>query len=170
MCIIDVCARLTLLVNIFQKTVHILSILADIKFNVCVCLKGYTEGSTEIQGFTSVGLSNFAYNYNVSLAHTSIIHITVIACASISDPNIKYRKKTSFNEWIKNKIVGFRFTFCYLYEKLAYNEMFKIAFYYKKTVIIKYDNIFSSFKHFGNKASISVVVYPISYMMLCRTF
>jgi len=24
-------------------------------------------------------LSNFAYNYNVSLAHTSIIHITVIA-------------------------------------------------------------------------------------------
>ena len=68
-----------ILVNIFQKTVHILSILADIKFNVCVCLKGYTEGSTEIQGFTSVGLSNFAYNYNVSLAHTSIIHITVIA-------------------------------------------------------------------------------------------
>ncbi|VDI63397.1 Hypothetical predicted protein, partial [Mytilus galloprovincialis] len=40
---------------------------------------GYTEGSTEVQGFTSVGLNNFAYNYNVSLAHTSVIHITVIA-------------------------------------------------------------------------------------------
>ncbi|CAC5407072.1 unnamed protein product [Mytilus coruscus] len=40
---------------------------------------GYTEGSREIQGFTSVGLNNFAYNYNVSLAHTSVIHITVIA-------------------------------------------------------------------------------------------
>ncbi|VDI63401.1 Hypothetical predicted protein [Mytilus galloprovincialis] len=39
----------------------------------------YTEGSTEVQGFTSVGLNNFAYNYNVSLAHTSVIHITVIA-------------------------------------------------------------------------------------------
>ena len=67
------------MVNRFQMTYHILSILPDTKFNVCICLKGYTEGSTEIQGFTSVGLSNFAYNYNVSLAHTSIIHITVIA-------------------------------------------------------------------------------------------
>lgn len=40
---------------------------------------GYTEGSTEVQGFQSVGLSNFAYNYNVTLAHTSVIHITVVA-------------------------------------------------------------------------------------------
>ncbi|VDI80173.1 Hypothetical predicted protein [Mytilus galloprovincialis] len=40
---------------------------------------GYTEGSTEVQGFQSVGLSNFAYNYNVSLPHTSTIHVTVIA-------------------------------------------------------------------------------------------
>ncbi|VDI13269.1 Hypothetical predicted protein, partial [Mytilus galloprovincialis] len=40
---------------------------------------GYTEGSTEVQSFQSVGLSNFAYNYNVSLPHTSTIHVTVIA-------------------------------------------------------------------------------------------
>lgn len=40
---------------------------------------GYSEGSTEIQAYTSVGLNNFAYNYNVTLAHTSLIHITVIA-------------------------------------------------------------------------------------------
>ncbi|VDI08651.1 Hypothetical predicted protein [Mytilus galloprovincialis] len=40
---------------------------------------GYSEGSTEVKGFTSVGLNNFAYNYNISLAHTSVIHITVIA-------------------------------------------------------------------------------------------
>lgn len=42
-------------------------------------ISGYTEGSTEVQGFQSVGLSNFAYNYNVSLPHTSTIHVTVIA-------------------------------------------------------------------------------------------
>ena len=46
---------------------------------VCHCFVGYTEGSTEVQGFQSVGLSNFAYNYNVTLSHTSIIHITVAA-------------------------------------------------------------------------------------------
>ncbi|OPL33013.1 hypothetical protein AM593_08483, partial [Mytilus galloprovincialis] len=40
---------------------------------------GYSEGSTEIQAYTSVGVNNFAYNYNVTLAHTSLIHITVIA-------------------------------------------------------------------------------------------
>lgn len=48
-------------------------------FKKSYLFKGYTEGSTEVQGFTSVGLNNFAYNYNVSLAHTSVIHITVIA-------------------------------------------------------------------------------------------
>ncbi|XP_076086914.1 uncharacterized protein LOC143057491 [Mytilus galloprovincialis] len=40
---------------------------------------GYKEGSTEIQRYTSVGLNTFAYNYNITLTHTSQVHITVIA-------------------------------------------------------------------------------------------
>ncbi|XP_052082402.1 uncharacterized protein LOC127720030 [Mytilus californianus] len=40
---------------------------------------GYKEGSTEIQRYTSVGLNTFAYNYNITLAHTSQVHITVVA-------------------------------------------------------------------------------------------
>ncbi|XP_076085163.1 uncharacterized protein LOC143055975 isoform X1 [Mytilus galloprovincialis] len=40
---------------------------------------GYKEGSTEIQRYTSVGLNTFAYNYNIILAHTSTVHITVVS-------------------------------------------------------------------------------------------
>ena len=32
-------------------------------------LPGYTEGSTEIQGYTSVGVNMFGFNYNVTLIH-----------------------------------------------------------------------------------------------------
>jgi hypothetical protein len=42
-------------------------------------LPGYTEGSTEIQGYTSVGVNTFGFNYNVSLIHSSMIYVTVIA-------------------------------------------------------------------------------------------
>ena len=44
-----------------------------------ITISGYTEGSTEVQRFTSVGVNNFAYNYNVTLAHTSVIYVTIIA-------------------------------------------------------------------------------------------
>ncbi|CAC5401969.1 unnamed protein product [Mytilus coruscus] len=40
---------------------------------------GYTEGSTEIQGFTSVGVNTFGFNYNVTLVHSTTIYVTVIA-------------------------------------------------------------------------------------------
>ncbi|XP_063408929.1 uncharacterized protein LOC134692410 [Mytilus trossulus] len=40
---------------------------------------GYKEGSTEIQRYTSVGLNTFASNYNITLAHTSTVHITVVS-------------------------------------------------------------------------------------------
>jgi hypothetical protein len=36
-------------------------------------LPGYTEGSTEIQGYTSVGVNMFGFNYNVSLIHWYLI-------------------------------------------------------------------------------------------------
>ncbi|XP_063408922.1 uncharacterized protein LOC134692402 [Mytilus trossulus] len=40
---------------------------------------GYKEGSTEIQRYTSVGLNTFANNNNITLAHTSQVHITVVS-------------------------------------------------------------------------------------------
>ena len=46
---------------------------------ILVNISGYTEGSTEVQRFTSIGVNNFAYNYNVTLAHTSVIYVTIIA-------------------------------------------------------------------------------------------
>jgi hypothetical protein len=45
---------------------------------ILVNISGYTEGSTEVQRFTSIGVNNFAYNYNVTLAHTSVIYVTII--------------------------------------------------------------------------------------------
>ncbi|XP_052082956.1 uncharacterized protein LOC127720416 [Mytilus californianus] len=44
---------------------------------------GYKEGSTEIQKYTSVGLNTFAYNYNISLVHTSQVHVTVVATNAV---------------------------------------------------------------------------------------
>ncbi|XP_062576068.1 uncharacterized protein LOC134237945 [Saccostrea cucullata] len=44
---------------------------------------GYTEGGTEIQGFTSVGLNNFGINTNVTLVHNSYIHVTVVATNAV---------------------------------------------------------------------------------------
>lgn len=44
---------------------------------------GYKEGSTEIQRYTSVGLNTFAYNYNIALAHTSQVHVTVVATNAV---------------------------------------------------------------------------------------
>ncbi|CAG2242538.1 unnamed protein product [Mytilus edulis] len=41
------------------------------------------EGSTEIQRYTSVGLNTFAYNYNIALAHTSQVHVTVVATNAV---------------------------------------------------------------------------------------
>ncbi|XP_052095904.1 uncharacterized protein LOC127731085 [Mytilus californianus] len=40
---------------------------------------GYTEGSTEIQDFTSVGVNTFGFNYNVTLVHSTTIYVTVVA-------------------------------------------------------------------------------------------
>ncbi|CAG2198380.1 unnamed protein product [Mytilus edulis] len=40
---------------------------------------GNTKGNAEIQHFQSVGVNNFAYNYNVTLIHLSQIFVTVVA-------------------------------------------------------------------------------------------
>jgi hypothetical protein len=39
-------------------------------------LPGYTEGSTEIQGYTSVGVNMFGFNYNVTLIHWYLIKLS----------------------------------------------------------------------------------------------
>ncbi|CAC5370733.1 unnamed protein product [Mytilus coruscus] len=66
---------------------------------------GYAKGGTQIQPFRSVGLMNFAVNYNVTLVHNTYIYVTAIAAnaaglrgVSFSDsilvdltpPDIKY--------------------------------------------------------------------------------
>lgn len=40
---------------------------------------GYTKGGTQIQGFNSAGLNNFAYNANVTLVHNTFVHVTAVA-------------------------------------------------------------------------------------------
>lgn len=40
---------------------------------------GYTKGGTQIQGFKSAGLNNFAYNANVTLVHNTFVHVTAVA-------------------------------------------------------------------------------------------
>ncbi|XP_076075248.1 uncharacterized protein LOC143046131 isoform X2 [Mytilus galloprovincialis] len=40
---------------------------------------GNTRGNAEMQHFQSVGVNNFGYNYNITLAHSSQVHVTVVA-------------------------------------------------------------------------------------------
>lgn len=42
-------------------------------------MTGYTKGGTQIQGFQSAGLNNFAYNANVTLIHNTLVHVTAVA-------------------------------------------------------------------------------------------
>ena len=42
-------------------------------------LVGYTKGGTQIQGFQSTGLNNFAYNAKVTLVHNTFVHVTAVA-------------------------------------------------------------------------------------------
>lgn len=53
-------------------------------------LVGYTKGGTQIQGFQSVGLKNFAYNANVTLVHNTFVHITAIASNVVGLQGISY--------------------------------------------------------------------------------
>lgn len=53
-------------------------------------LVGYTKGGTQIQGFQSVGLNNFAYNANVTLVHNTFVHITAIASNVVGLQGISY--------------------------------------------------------------------------------
>lgn len=46
---------------------------------ICFYAIGYTNGGTQIQGFKSVGLNNFAYNANVNLVHNTFIYVTAVA-------------------------------------------------------------------------------------------
>ncbi|CAC5375030.1 unnamed protein product [Mytilus coruscus] len=40
---------------------------------------GNARGNAEIQHFQSVGVNDFGYNYNITLAHSSQVHVTVVA-------------------------------------------------------------------------------------------
>ncbi|KAK3100189.1 hypothetical protein FSP39_015958 [Pinctada imbricata] len=51
---------------------------------------GYSQGGTQIQGFESVGRSNYAYNSSVVLVHNSIVYITVIASNTAGLQNVAY--------------------------------------------------------------------------------
>ncbi|XP_078334035.1 uncharacterized protein LOC111124258 [Crassostrea virginica] len=51
---------------------------------------GYTRGGTQLQNFQSVGLSNFAFNSDVTLIHNSHIFVTVIAKNSAGLWGISY--------------------------------------------------------------------------------
>ncbi|XP_052707847.1 uncharacterized protein LOC128183063 isoform X2 [Crassostrea angulata] len=53
---------------------------------------GYTEGGTQIQQFTSTGVQNFGYNYNVTLIHNTLVHVTVIASNAAELVGISYSK------------------------------------------------------------------------------
>ncbi|XP_061177042.1 uncharacterized protein LOC133185758 [Saccostrea echinata] len=44
---------------------------------------GYSEGGTQIQGLTSVGLNNFGINTNVTLVHNTYVHVTVVATNAV---------------------------------------------------------------------------------------
>ncbi|KAK3101903.1 hypothetical protein FSP39_007221, partial [Pinctada imbricata] len=51
---------------------------------------GYTPGGTQLQGFESVGKSNFAYNSSVVLVHNSSIYVTVVASNTAGLQNVAY--------------------------------------------------------------------------------
>lgn len=53
---------------------------------------GYTKGGTQIQQFTSTGVQNFGYNYNVTLIHNTFVHVTVIASNAAELIEISYSK------------------------------------------------------------------------------
>ncbi|XP_062616047.1 uncharacterized protein LOC134277752 [Saccostrea cucullata] len=53
---------------------------------------GYTKGGTQLQGFKSVGISNFAYNTNVTLVHKTYIHVTAVAFNTAGLQGISYSK------------------------------------------------------------------------------
>ncbi|XP_061181031.1 uncharacterized protein LOC133189645 [Saccostrea echinata] len=54
---------------------------------------GYTRGGTQLQNFQSVGLSNFAFNSQVTLTHDSYIYITAIAQNSAGLQDVSYSDK-----------------------------------------------------------------------------
>ncbi|XP_062579853.1 uncharacterized protein LOC134241846 [Saccostrea cucullata] len=54
---------------------------------------GYTQGGTQLQGFKSVGLSNFAYNSTVTLVHNSYIYVTALAINAVGLRGIAYSDK-----------------------------------------------------------------------------
>ncbi|XP_061176007.1 uncharacterized protein LOC133184958 [Saccostrea echinata] len=51
---------------------------------------GYTKGGTQLQDFTSVGLSNFGINANVTLIHNTYVHVTVVASNAVGLLGISY--------------------------------------------------------------------------------
>ncbi|XP_062606252.1 uncharacterized protein LOC134268062, partial [Saccostrea cucullata] len=51
---------------------------------------GYTQGGTQLQGFTSVGLNNFGINTNVTLIHGTYVHVTVTASNAADLHGISY--------------------------------------------------------------------------------
>ncbi|XP_061181037.1 uncharacterized protein LOC133189652 [Saccostrea echinata] len=55
--------------------------------------QGYTRGGTQLQNFQSVGLSNFAFNSQVTLTHDSYIYITAIAQNSAGLQDVSYSDK-----------------------------------------------------------------------------
>nr|XP_034301655.1 uncharacterized protein LOC105322112 [Crassostrea gigas] len=54
---------------------------------------GYTQGGTQLQGFESVGLSNFAFNSKVTLVHNSFIYVTALATNAAGLQGIAYSSK-----------------------------------------------------------------------------
>lgn len=62
--------------------------------NVClVSVTGYTQGGTQLQGFESVGLSNFAFNSKVTLVHNSFIYVTALATNAAGLQGVAYSSK-----------------------------------------------------------------------------
>ena len=58
--------------------------------NLWFFFQGTHRVEHRIQGFESVGKSNFAYNSSVTLVHNSYIYVTVIACNTAGQTAVTY--------------------------------------------------------------------------------